>query len=93
MRSDARSITREGDAPQVDEARYDRLMRTGFGFLMLGVLLLGAGLVWIAQGLGLEWAPQSFMTADRLWVFIGAIVALAGAVLIGWSRQRTSEDD
>ena len=66
-------------------------MRTSLGFTLLGVLLIGAGLVWIAQGLGVEWAPRSFMTADRAWVFIGAVVAVAGAVIIGWSRQRGTE--
>ena len=60
------------------------------GVMLLGVLLIGAGLVWIAQGLDLEWAPSSFMTADRLWIFIGAVAALAGAILIGWARQRDS---
>ena len=73
---------------QVDFARYDRSMRGSFGATMLGILLIGAGLVWIAQGLNLAWAPRSFMTADRTWIFIGAVAALAGAVLIGWSRQR-----
>ena len=56
--------------------------------LALGVLLLIAGLVWIAQGLNLPFAPTSFMTADRTWVLIGAITAVAGGVLIGWSRGR-----
>lgn len=75
-------------APQVHFDRYDRRMRTSAGFVVLGVVLIGAGLVWIAQGLDLAWAPRSFMTADRTWIFIGAVAALAGAVLIGWSRQR-----
>jgi hypothetical protein len=56
--------------------------------LVLGVLLIAAGAVWIAQGLDLPFAPGSFMTADRTWVLIGAIVVVAGAVLVGWSRQR-----
>ncbi len=55
--------------------------------LALGVLLLIAGLVWIAQGLNLPFAPTSFMTADRSWVLIGAITAVAGGVLVGWSRR------
>jgi hypothetical protein len=55
---------------------------------VLGVVLVGAGLVWIAQGLDLPWAPRSFMTADRTWVWIGAVAALAGAVVIGSARQR-----
>ncbi|MBW3612480.1 MAG: hypothetical protein KY392_01310 [Chloroflexi bacterium] len=62
-------------------------MRASLGLTLLGVLLVGSGLVWIAQGLGLEWAPRSFMTADRTWVFLGAAAAVAGAALIGWSRQ------
>jgi hypothetical protein len=73
---------------QVDSDRYDHHMRTSLGLRMLGILLIGAGLVWIAQGLDLDWAPPSFMTADRAWIFLGAAAALAGAVLIGWSRQR-----
>lgn len=56
--------------------------------IVLGILLIGGGLVWIAQGLNLSWAPQSLMTADRAWVLIGAVAALAGCVLIGWTRQR-----
>lgn len=56
--------------------------------LVLGVLLIGAGAVFIAQGLDLPFAPASFMTADRAWVLIGAIVLVAGVVLVGWSRQR-----
>jgi hypothetical protein len=55
---------------------------------VLGLLLVLSGLVWIAQGLNLPFAPGSFMTNDRAWVLIGAITAVAGAVLIGWSRQR-----
>jgi hypothetical protein len=56
--------------------------------LVLGVLLIGAGAVFVAQGLDLPFAPASFMTADRTWVLIGAIVVVAGVVLVGWSRQR-----
>lgn len=57
------------------------------GRLVLGVLLLLSGLVWMAQGLNLAFAPKSFMTADRAWVVIGAATALSGAVLIGRTRQ------
>ena len=56
--------------------------------LALGALLVIAGLVWLAQGLNLPFAPASFMTADRTWVLIGAMTAVAGLVLIGWSRRR-----
>lgn len=46
-----------------------------------------AGLVWLAQGLNLSFAPRSFMTADRSWAFIGAVVIVAGAAVIGWARR------
>ena len=57
---------------------------------MLGVLLILGGLVWMAQGLDLPFAPRSFMTADRLWILIGAITIVAGVVIVGWARQRVS---
>ena len=57
------------------------------GPLVLGSLLMLGGLVWIAQGLNLPFAPKSFMTADRAWVVIGAVAALGGAILIGRSRR------
>jgi hypothetical protein len=56
--------------------------------LVLGIVLLGAGLVWMAQGLNLPFAPRSFMTSDRSWIVIGAVAAIAGAVLIGRARRR-----
>ena len=57
------------------------------GLLVLGVVVVLAGLVWIAQGLNLPFAPRSFMTADRAWVVIGAMAVLAGAILVGRSRR------
>ena len=52
------------------------------GLAVLGALVALAGLVWIAQGLNLPFAPRSFMTADRTWIVIGAVAVLAGVVLI-----------
>jgi hypothetical protein len=52
-----------------------------------GALTLLAGLVWLAQGLNLPFAPRSFMTADRSWVLIGSVVAIAGVVLLVWARR------
>ena len=57
--------------------------------IVIGALLVVSGLVWIAQGLDLPFAPGSFMTADRSWVLIGAITAVGGGVLIGWARDRS----
>ena len=64
-------------------------MRTAIS--VFGVLLVLAGLVWVAQGLNLPFAPRSFMTADRGWILIGAITAAAGALLLGWARRRPGE--
>ena len=58
------------------------------GWIVLGGAMVLGGLVWIAQGLNLPFAPRSFMTADRLWVLIGAVTALAGVVVVGWARQK-----
>lgn len=55
---------------------------------VIGVLLVLAGLVWVAQGLNLPFAPRSFMTADRAWVLIGAITVAAGAAAFGWARRQ-----
>ena len=58
--------------------------------LVLGILLVLAGLGWLAQGLNLPFVPVSFMTDDRLWVLIGAATAVAGAVVIGSTRRKAS---
>ena len=58
------------------------------GWIVLGGAMVLGGLVWIAQGLNLPFAPRSFMTAERLWVLIGAVTALAGVVVVGWARQK-----
>ena len=62
-----------------------RVVRTTV--FVIGVLLILAGLVWVAQGLNLPFAPRSFMTADRTWILIGAITAAAGALVAGWARR------
>lgn len=60
-------------------------MRTAL--VVAGAAMILAGLVWLAQGLNLPFAPRSFMTADRSWAFIGAVVAVVGAAVIGWARR------
>jgi hypothetical protein len=55
---------------------------------VIGILLVLGGLVWVAQGLNLPFAPRSFMTADRTWILIGAITAAAGMLLFGWARRQ-----
>ena len=47
--------------------------------LILGVIAIFAGGVWILQGSGV--LPGSFMTGQRMWLFIGIIVAIVGLAL------------
>jgi len=48
--------------------------------IVLGVIALVTGGVWIGQGLNL--IPGSFMTGNRMWFYIGILVALVGIVLV-----------
>lgn len=73
-------------APQVLSGTYDQPMRTIR--IVIGALLALGGLVWIAQGLNLPFAPRSFMTGDTTWIVLGAVAVLAGAVVIGAGRGR-----
>jgi hypothetical protein len=82
---DGRSIARARLVRKSLSASTIGAMRTPI--VVLGVLLLGAGLVWMAQGLNLPFAPRSFMTSDRSWIVIGAVAAVAGVVLIGRARR------
>jgi hypothetical protein len=59
------------------------------GRALLGAVLIVSGLVWLAQGLNLPFAPRSFMTADRAWVLIGATTALVGVLVLTRDRRRT----
>ena len=53
----------------------------------LGIILGLAGIVWILQGLDVEFAPQSFMTGDPVWVVLGAVAVLAGGAFL-WRGAR-----
>lgn len=56
--------------------------------MIIGIFVILSGLVWIAQGLDLPFAPGSFMTADRIWAVIGSITAIAGLVIVDRARHR-----
>ena len=53
----------------------------------LGIILGIVGVIWILQGLDIEFAPQSFMTGDPLWVVLGVVAVLAGSALL-WRGAR-----
>ena len=56
--------------------------------VVIGIALILGGLVWIAQGLNLPFAPRSFMTSDRSWIVLGAIAVMGGGVLVWRGRQK-----
>ena len=56
---------------------------------VLGALLVLGGVVWIAQGLNLAWAPRSFMTADRTWVVLGFVAVAIGVATLSRARRRS----
>jgi hypothetical protein len=58
--------------------------------IVAGIALILGGLVWMAQGLNLPFAPRSFMTADRNWIVIGAATVLAGGILVWLGRRRAA---
>lgn len=58
-------------------------------FLILGIAAVLMGLLWIGQGLGyIMWPASSFMLDQRPWATRGALLAVAGIVLIILSRRR-----
>ena len=40
------------------------------------------------QGMNARFAPRSFMTSSREWIFYGAVAVVAGLWLAAWSRKR-----
>ena len=85
VRLDGRSIPHGCAVRKSFRPGYDRPMRATL--IVLGLLLAASGLVWMAQGLNLPFAPGSFMTGDRSWIVIGAAAVLAGSVLV-WRGRR-----
>ncbi len=57
--------------------------------LILGIAALLMGLLWIGQGTGvIMWPASSFMLDQRPWATRGALLAVAGVVLIILARRR-----
>ena len=82
---DARSIHKRATLRKYIPTSTIGRMRTLL--VVIGVVLILGGLVWIAQGLNLPFAPRSFMTADRTWIVIGAIAVMGGGFLVWRGRQ------
>lgn len=57
--------------------------------LIVGIVVMLAGLLWTGQGLGwIMWPASSFMLAQIKWAYIGGATALAGLALIAYARRR-----
>jgi hypothetical protein len=48
--------------------------------IVLGVIAILLGGLWIGQGLNV--IPGSFMTGNRMWFWIGLVLAIVGVVVI-----------
>ena len=55
---------------------------------VLGVVLGIVGVVWILQGFDFDFAPQSFMTGDQVWVIWGVLAMIMGGSLMWKGRSR-----
>jgi len=56
--------------------------------LLMGIILLAAGLLFVGQGLGLiRWPASSFMIDETRWIYYGGGIAVAGLVLVIISRR------
>lgn len=54
----------------------------------VGILLLLVGAVWVLQGINV--LPDSFMTGQIFWAFMGAVCLIAGGGLLYLGLRRAS---
>ena len=59
--------------------------------VVFGALALLLGLFWVGQGSGV--IPGSFMSGNRMWLYIGAVLGVAGIVLIVLGLRRWKVPD
>jgi len=56
--------------------------------LVAGVIAIGAGLLWAAQGAGyVTWPSDSFMINNTQWIYYGLATAIGGAVLVAIGKR------
>jgi drug/metabolite transporter (DMT)-like permease len=56
---------------------------------VLGIVLVIAGIVFIGQGSGyFPYPAESFMISQTRWVFYGAAIAVAGALILIFAVRR-----
>jgi hypothetical protein len=55
--------------------------------LVIGIIAVLIGLLWIGQGAG--FLPGSVMSGNPMWLYIGIVVVVVGAVLVVLGVRRT----
>lgn len=56
--------------------------------IVIGALAILMGLLWMAQGSGnFPYPASSFMIDQSPWILYGAMLTLAGMVLVWWARR------
>lgn len=56
---------------------------------IVGIVAAMMGALFMFQGLGIiRWPSDSFMVGDRTWVLYGAMIALAGGLLVSLANRK-----
>jgi hypothetical protein len=56
--------------------------------LLVGIIVLAAGLLFVGQGSGyIQWPASSFMISEIKWVYYGGGMAIVGILLIIIARR------
>lgn len=77
-----------GEATSPLAGSYHDVMFMRIIAVVLGTLAIAVGLLWLGQGTGVvQWPAESFMLADRSWAVRGAILAVAGGIVIWLARR------
>jgi hypothetical protein len=53
---------------------------------IVGIVALLIGLMWVLQGSNI--IGGSMMSGQSQWLYIGIVVAIAGAVILWWANHR-----
>ncbi len=56
--------------------------------LLIGIILLAAGLLFMGQGSGyIPWPAESFMISQTKWIYYGGGIAIVGVLLMIVARR------